>query len=340
MKTKSVFSAIALNAIALNVIALSVCLGIGRIANAQPMNDDNAVVSTGKASADYVTLRLNLKPGSKYRMTQNSRTKMVILAPAMSGRPAQKTEIYSIGLNVLKYDVLWNNPDGTTQIRMTYGDTNNKITVKMNGKTQAQPSNEMTQALVGQKIEMKISPEGQVSDVRGLDSLWEKAFAGTKSPGMTPQMKQQMADTMKKMFGDDFIKSLMQQSGMTYPENPVQIGGSWVQRVETNGQLPFVVNLKRTLQGRANGLVSVGESGTMSIGDAQKTVSVGPAAMKMAITGTYSGTTVLNEATGFTHSAHIAQRYSGSVSTKANNRNISTQLFGLSNTDIQVEKIS
>ncbi len=332
MKRKNVVSA----------IALSACFGIGHVVSAQPTNDDNAVVSMGKASAEYVTLRLHLKPGSRYQMTQTSQTKMVVLTPMISGRPSQKMEISSTSTNVLDYAVLWNNPDGTTQIRMTYGDINSTGTIKMNGKTQAMPAAATMagQALVGQKIEMKISPAGQVSDVRGLDNIWQKAFTGTKSPGMTSQMRQQMQDGMKKMFGDNFIKSLIQQSGMMYPENPTRIGSSWTQRVETNGQLPFVINLKRTLQGRANGLISIGESGTLSIGDAQKTVSLGPAAVQMALTGTYSGTTILDEVTGFTRSANIAQRYGGSASAVVNGQKSTTQLFGAANVRIDVEKMS
>ena len=212
MKTKNVVSA----------IALSACFGIAY--NAQPVSAQpaNNILSTGNASNEYVTLRFNVQPGSKYRMTQVAQVKEVVIAPPMRGRPAQKTEITSTSTNVLDYAVLYNNPDGTKQIRLTYGAIRNNTSVKVNSKTQAVPPsiNVASRALVGQQIGLKISPEGQVSDVRGLDNIWKKAFSSVTAPGMTPKMRQQMQDSMKKMLGDNYMKSIMQQSGMMLPENP------------------------------------------------------------------------------------------------------------------------
>lgn len=316
-------------------LALSVCFGVAQVASAQTMNES----STQLAPSDWVTLRLNLKPGSRYRMTQNSQTKMVILTPAMNKLPAQKVEISGTGTNVLDYAALYNNPDGTTQIRVTYGAMSNCSNIKVNGKTQAVPDMRATSnALVGQSIEMRMSPEGGVSGVRGLDKIWHKTFAGVK--GMTPQMQRQMANGMKQMFGDSFFKNIMQSSGMAFPENPVRLGQAWHQRVQAGGQLPLLINLRRTLQSRQDGALTIGEKGVLSMGDAAKNIAFGPATMRMALTGTYSGATVLDEATGFARSAIFSQRYGGTVGAKADGKTISMRMFGLSATQISVEQLN
>jgi len=318
-------------------LALSVCFGVTQVAQAQTTMDNGS--STQSAQSDWVTLRLNLKPGSRYRMTSSSQTKMVMLMPAMNKQPATKMEISGTGTNVMDYAVLYNNPDGTTQVRMTYGDIKNNSTIKINGKMQKVPdTSSVSNAMLGQSIEMKLSPEGTVSDVRGADKIWNKMFAGAK--GMTPQMQQQMQSGMKKMFGDTFIKNIMQASGMAFPQNPVRLGQTWYQRVETGGQLPLVVNLRRTLQSRRNGALTIGENGTLSMGDITKSVAFGPASMQMALTGTYSGTTVLDEATGFARSAILSQRYGGTVGAKADGKTISMRMFGLSATRISVEQLN
>ena len=102
------------------------------------------------------------------------------------------------------------------------------------------------------------------------------------------------------------------------------------------------MNLRRTLQGRANGLISIAEAGTLSIGDGQKSFSFGPGAMQMAITGTSSGSTILDEATGFTRSANATQRYGGSISAQAQGQKVPfhARMYGLSTTKVSVEKLN
>ena len=211
------------------VVALSFGCAFGHVASAQA---ENELSSTGKASTEYVQLRLNLEPGAKYRMTSATQTKITIVTPPMKSQPAQKVEISGVAQNVLSYDILYNNPDGTTQTRLTYGNITNKMTMKVDGKTQAMPADSSSKALFGQSVEMKISPEGEVSDVRGLDNIWKRAFDASKTPGVTPQMQKQLQDSMKKMFGESFMKKIMQQAGLMFPENPVRIGDSWTRRIE------------------------------------------------------------------------------------------------------------
>lgn len=319
-------------------LALSVYFGVAYTAKAQAMDDQS---STQSAQNDWVTLRLNLKPGSRYRMTQTSQTKTVMLTPATNSQPESKTEVSGIVTNVLDYAVLYNNPDGTMQVRLTYGDMKNKSTYKVNGKTQGTgtpDTTSMNNFLLGQSIEMKLSPEGQASDVRGMDKIWDKTLAEAK--GMTAPMVRQMVSRLKQMFGDTFIKNMMQASGMAFPQNPVRLGQAWYQRVEIGGQLPLVVNLRRTLQSRQNGALTIGENGVLSVGGPTTSVSLGPVKMQMAITGTYSGTTVLDEATGFARSATLSQRYGGTVSSKADGQEFSDRLFGLTSTRTNVEKLS
>ncbi len=327
-----------------SALALGVCFGVVQAASAQAAKAQNGEVvggevESGAASKEYVTLRLNLKPGSEYKMTSVTRTKTVVVMPRFKMRLASREEIAGTTTEVMDYAVLYNNPDGTMQIRLTYNAIKSDFVTKTNGKTTKVPASyAATDALIGQQIGLRISPSGEVSDVRGLDNIWKKAFSA-KTPGMTPQMRAQMQAGMKKMLGDNFIKSIMQQNGMMLPENPVQIGSSWTKRLQTTGQLPFVIDLKRTLQGRANGLLSIGESGTMIIGSAKKSLNIGSANLKMHISGTYSGTTLLDETSGFTRSSDIAQHFGGNIKVGAQAQNFTAQMYGLVNTKVTVEKV-
>lgn len=329
------------------VLAAGICLGIATssVAHAQvahvavAQDEAGRIVESGAAANEYVTLRLNLMPGSEYKLASVSRTKMTIVEAARNGRPSSKTEFFDDTINEMNYAVLWNNPDGTTQIRLTYGAikiVNNSL--KVDGKTIKTPSTRSPlNALVGQQISLRISPRGAVSDVRGMDKIWERAFGG-KIAGMTPQMQAQMRSSMKKMLGDNFVKEIMRQASGQFSENPVRIGGSWMDRVQTSGAMPFDVSLKRTLQGRANGLLSIGESGTMKIGDATDIAMTG-GNLQMQISGTYSGTTLLDETTCFVHSSDTSQRFGGSTSANVRGHQMKAQLYSLSIIKVTVEKV-
>jgi hypothetical protein len=323
-----------------SAMALGMCLGVSSSVAAQTTNESSTQTA---ASSDWVTLRLNLKAGDQYQVTQNSQSKITIVTPAAQSQPAMKMEISGVTTNRVKYNVLYFNPDGTAQVRLTYGTTTGKSTIRVNGKVVQTPNNanNSNAILQGVSLEMKISSAGQVSDVRGLDTLWKKAFSQANASQMTPAMRREMESSMKKMFGDNFIKNLLQQSGMSYPQNPVRLGDSWHQRIATTGQLPFVVNLRRTLQGRANGLLSIAENGALSIGDAKNDVSIGPAALRMAITGTYQGTTIMDEATGFTRSTNLTQRFGGAMSAnrRPGEQAVSARMYGLMTTRATAQKL-
>lgn len=324
-----------------SALAFGVCFGAVQMASAQTAgaaDDAGKIVESGQASNEYVQLRLNLKPGSEYKMTIVSQSRMTLVEPAQNGRASSKTEIAGGNTNELNYAVLWNNPDGTTQIRLTYGASKSDSTIKVNGVAVPSKTKNLDNLLAGLQLSFRITPQGKPSDVRGLDNFWKRAFGG-KMTGMTPQMQAQMQSMMKKMLGDNFIKELMQQSGGQFPENPVRVGGSWMNRVQTSGQIPFDVSLKRTLQGRANGVLSIGESGTLSMGDAAKNIDMMGAKVQMQMFGTYSGTTMLDEATGFATSSAVSQRFGGSMSGNARGQKMNLKLFGLSTTKLKVEKL-
>lgn len=322
----------------LQMVAIGV-VGLGLTMNASSVKAQNTNMATSSTRSvsdepEYVTLRLNVAPGTRYRMTQTTAMKNTIITAAMGKRAAEKVEMNILVTNAMDYAVLYNNLDGTMQVRVTYRDATARIAAMQNGKKVSMPAgSDSTNYLSGQSVEMKVSPEGNISDVRGLDKIWDKAFTGSSS-AMPPQMQREMRNTMKKTFGDNFLKSLSQQSGVSFPQNPVRIGGSWSQRLETTGMLPFVINVRRTLQSRDNGALIIGESGTIAVGDAKKPLAFGGANVKMLISGTYSGTTMLDETTNFVSAAHTTQKFGGTISSNVRNQKVSARLYGTAKTKL------
>jgi hypothetical protein len=291
------------------IVVLSACLALNGTASAQTADSTSA--------DDMVTLRLNLRPGQKYRMTQITRTKVTIVTPVAPGKPDQKTDTSSTGTSDIDYDVLYINPDGSAQVRLTYGAMNVRSTVTADGKPTPVPqaANAPLQALKGKAIEMRLSPTGQVSNVRGMEKIW-KASMSDPSNTMTPAQQREFESLMKSMFGEKFFASLMEQSGMSLPEAPVRIGGSWTHRLSLSGPMPIVANLRRTLQSRQNGALTIAENGTLSFGGSSKPTSVGDTSIQTDMSGNYIGTTILDEATGFVRSSQITQRLGGKMTVR------------------------
>ena len=324
--------------------ALVICLcATAQNARAQEMSDATSSTQSAQTAApnvanDWVTLRLNLKPGSRYRMTTDSDMKMTIVTAAMSKRPAEKVEMVNTSRQSLDYNVLYNNPDGTTQVRVTYGTATAKMHMTQNGKTL--PASSPPNNLSGQSIEMKIAPNGKVSDVRGFEKIFDRAFDTSKMTGMTPQMKRKMRDDMKKTFGKNFVEGLSRQTDMSFPESPIRLGDSWMQKTKLNlGFFSLALNMRRTLQSRAANLLSIGEKGTLSMDSVPNASSFGGAKLQMAMSGNYSGTTILDETTGFTRSSDMSMNFGGRATGDANNQKMAMRLYMLSTARVNVAKL-
>jgi hypothetical protein len=298
-----------MNVYSRSAVALGACLAMSGTAMAQGVERP--------PQNDLITLRLNLRPGQKYRMTQTTRAKVTMIAPPAPGGPVQKTDTNTTSTSDINYHVLYINRDGTAQVRLTYGPVSVRSTTTVDGKPTpaAQADGDPFQALQGQAIEMQISPTGHVSKVRGMEKIWKASFSDS-STEMTPQQRREMESAVKNMFGEKFFEKIMEQSGMSLPQTPVRIGESWTQRLNLTGSMPLVANLRRTLLSRRNGALTIAENGTLSFGSPSKPVRIGDASMQTDLSGNYSGTTVLDEASGFLRSSQVTQRLGGKMTVR------------------------
>ena len=324
--------------------ALVICLcATAQNARAQEMSDATSSTQSAQTAApnvanDWVTLRLNLKPGSRYRMTTDSDTKMTIVTAAMSKRPAEKVEMVNTSRQSTDYNVLYNNADGTTQVRVTYGTATAKMHMTQNGKTL--PASSPPNNLSGQSIEMKIAPNGKVSDVRGFEKVFDRAFDTSKMTGMTPKMRREMRDNMKKMFGKSFVEGLERQTDLGFPESPLRIGDSWSQKTKLNlGFFDTVLNSRRTLQSRAANLLSIGETGTLSMDSAPNASGFGGVKLQMAMNGSYNGTTILDANTGFMRSSSTSMNFGGRASGDAKAQQMALRFYMRSTARVDVEQL-
>ena len=77
--------------------------------------------------------------------------------------------------------------------------------------------------LVGQTFTLKISPKGQVSDVKGFEKIMDLLMKDLEDQ---PQAEMMRA-AFKQMFSDDAMKSTFQQMAPQLPKDPVAKGETW-----------------------------------------------------------------------------------------------------------------
>jgi hypothetical protein len=101
-------------------------------------------------------------------------------------------------------------------------------------------------ALVGQSFTMKMTPKGKVLEVTGMDELIDTITETLpKIPGQT---NEQIQGQLKKTFGNDAMKKMMEMAFKVYPENPVKINDSWEDKVTLEAIYPIELTNKWTLK--------------------------------------------------------------------------------------------
>ena len=284
---------------------------------------------------DSTLLRLKLRAGQAFRMTQTSQVKSVFVVPATSKRAAQKTESWSNDSVTTTLRVLDVAPNGDFRVRVIYENVSNEPINVVNG-VRLKPvasvrklADAMNRALRNQSLEMTLSPLGNVSDVRGLETFWRAMDAAFGAANLSPNERKTAAANVRNSFNENALRGLMERGGMTFPGHTIRLSEPWFADLKLRGALPFVVNVKRTLQSRDEQLLTIVESGDLKLADSQLSVANAQSRFRIAMQGTYTGTTSLDAISHFALSTRLTQRYSGTVSAIRNGAISQTStLFG------------
>lgn len=288
---------------------------------------------------DWITLRLKLRAGDTFRITDRTRGKSVEVTPETEDHYSAKVETVTETTQVSEHRVLYLHADGAAQLRVTYGDYQKRTVIDGKRQKITAPRNPWR----GVQIEMKIAPDGRISNVRGGDKIWRAVVADYDD--FTAAQKQEMEQYLKKAFGDDSIKHIFEQAGMSYPQKPVRIGQLWFQRVQIKGLASLTMNLRRSVVSRANGVLNIRDKGTLSFDD--KTPfeiedddgGVDDDKMQIKMSGTFAGNTQIDETSGFTRAAFYTTRIGGTTTDLAAKPPSVTRDYSLVTTRLSVQKL-
>lgn len=270
--------------------------------------------AVGARAADSVDLKLRWQNGAEYElsMTSDQTIKQTI--------GGQKNVIEQVMTMNYRFSVRSVDENGVGDIAIVY----ESIIMEQEGSmgqlkydsrdtdSPVPPTAKGFAGLVGQGFEMKISPSGEVSDIRGVEAMIDGMIDGFDQ--MDAGMKEQLRESFKRQFGADAIRENMENMMGFFPENPVTVGDSWTTSMQLTTAMPATVAATWTLVER------VGEdqvrielnSVVKPLADAEP-MEMGPMRVKYDMAGTQTGHMILDVASGWTEASEINQSFSGTL---------------------------
>lgn len=162
--------------------------------------------------------------------------------------------------------------------------------------------NATTQKIVGKSIIMELSPNYEITQVKGLDSLMTNSTDDEASRQMMEKMfsKEQMSNSFGMMFS-------------MYPRKAVKVGEEWTAKTKVNlANIDMVVNMKYKLIGVKNGLAEIDVDGIIDgKGDMKQQAST----IGISMSGTQKGSFIITMDDGYMKSGSYVMNVKAEMET-------------------------
>jgi len=275
-----------------------------------------------------ILLRLRLKAGQSFLLDTSTKISMLSTRPG-SVVDIQQTMTFGIGLRVLSVD-----DDGALNIEMSY----RYIRLKMQGDgtlidydsdhppaqldLKANPrlaiSAAMFGALKAQVLTMKLSPSGQVREVKGLEASWERMIEVIEDMELLQEPQREavlkMMENTKTQLGAQ-SQERMRTSLAFFSEKPVGIGDSWQSPAPTDKEATLHTDTFYTLKSRQKGMATI-VIGSQFHQTSPAAAPDNPMMPEVNMSGTQIGTIEIDEATGITRRGQMTLLNTGSITLK------------------------
>ncbi|MYA08744.1 MAG: hypothetical protein F4060_04940 [Holophagales bacterium] len=118
--------------------------------------------------------------------------------------------------------------------------------------------NDLYQGMVGVTFTMVMTRGGELVEFDGLEAMMEAMLDRLEAPD---ELRVMMGQFLEGNFGEDQIKQMTGQSGLSLPDRPVAVGDTWTDSVSALG---IDIETTYTLTNRSDGLASIDATATVS----------------------------------------------------------------------------
>jgi hypothetical protein len=272
-----------------------------------------AGTSSASAQTEKVQLRLRLQPGQSH-VIEATVDQRITLGAGEQRQENTSTVGVTYGLDVAEVD-----ERGAALIKTGYrrtvfklGAPNQEGSIDYDSANPAAPANPVTTAfgaLVGEYVTTRITPEGRIEYVEGVDQMVANVLDKLGVPAGATRVA--LAASLTAQFGDQSVRENLANVVGPYPAGPVGPGDSWVLDQETARGL--AIHTTYQLAARQQGMATVQLQSTVSSSPTAAEAAARAGAPEYVLAGQQTGALDIDETTGLTQRGQIRQQLQGQV---------------------------
>jgi hypothetical protein len=290
--------------------------------NSEPDQNSESTSSSG----DQISLRLALSPGDSYVIHTTALENTTQSAFGQDVDSGKATEMK------IRYDVESVDSDGTMAMVASYevfktstgeGETDIAFDSEDPNQDFESPEGRILSSMIGQELQLELSPLGEISNVHGFDSILDGMI-----DEIDPAMRELLDPFFRTLFGNQAMAEMMQNLYTAFPEEPVGIGDSWTRSSVVSIGVSFMIDTTFTLTARADGVATLETESIISTNADAEPIDFGIFQMGYSnMNGTQSGFIQIDESNGLMKLGSLSQDFSGelqmiSADTEADNINV------------------
>lgn len=261
-------------------------------------------------ASDKILLRFQLQEGKTYRMqmTLDQKVTQTIL-----GQKQDMVQLIRMGLS---FQAGKTGDDALIPVKVVYdsayyksdGPFGNVEYDSANPPSEVHPMAMGFAGIVGKSFSMKMTPDGQVKEVTGVDDMISQVLKKLALPndGSRTEIEAQI----KEQFGDKATLERMEHMMGIYPEKPVAVGDSWKKSTMLSRKPPMKIDTVWKLKSRKDGIAKI-EVHSKIQPNRDETVKSGGLLLSISVTGEQKGTLEVDEKTGWLMNSEVKQKLSG-----------------------------
>jgi hypothetical protein len=285
-----------------------------------------------------VQLRFNPKMGDTYKVQMVAEQQ---ISQTLEGETMDVAQTIGMGFT---YAITEIDADGNAWVDVVYDSirldqsspTGNVSYDSANPPEEVPPEAMGIGALVGKGFRMKLSPEGEIVEVAGLDEMINDML---DDMGITDEaMLEQLRQSISEQYDADAMREQMGNTVISYPDGPVRIGDTWTETTTSGGQFPTQAESVYTLQGYQDGIATVGVTSTISINPNAEPQSFAGMELVYNLSGEQEGVMLINVETGWMASAAITQTMSGDMTISGGGTDMTIPMSIFSVVNLEMEK--
>lgn len=265
-------------------------------------------------TGEKIQYQMRFKAGEKYYLRMVTEQK---ISQTISGQVQNIEQTIGLGCD---FDVENVEPNGNAWVSYTYRwakyvkkGAGGSVEYDSSKKDlSATPMAQGFAAILEETFSLKITPQGRVEEVRGLQTV--RSNVGKKLP--EGPMREVMMMGLKQFINEEGIKEMTESSMAIYPEKPVGIGDSWKKTAVLTQGAAMTIENECILKDRKNGISFIEIKSDIKSNPKAEPVAMGSTKVSYELSGKQQGLIEIEESTGRLIRSKTNQEVSGQIKVK------------------------